>query len=83
MMEGMGLTPVESNLHKNDLVVIFQIMPKIEEDHFWHLKTYGVVLTDLWRRWDKRIHEQKNVSMHCKETSEVFDEIDGIDVIDL
>ena len=38
-MEGMGLTPLESNLHKNDLVVISQIMQMIEEDNFWHLKT--------------------------------------------
>ena len=28
-MEGMGLTPLESNLHKNDLVVISQIMQMI------------------------------------------------------
>ena len=37
MMEGMGLTHLESNLHKNDLVVIFQIMQMIEVDHFWHI----------------------------------------------
>ena len=34
MMEGMGLTPLESNLHKNDLVVISQIMQIIEVDIF-------------------------------------------------
>ena len=50
MMEGMGLTPLESNFHKNDLVVISQIMQMIEVDNFGHLKTLEVVLTDLWRR---------------------------------
>ena len=53
MMEGMGLTPLESNLHKNDLVVISQIMQMIEVDNFWHLKTFEAVLTDLQRRWDE------------------------------
>ena len=33
-MEGMSLTPLESNLHKNDPVVISQIMQMIEVDNF-------------------------------------------------
>ena len=82
-MEGMGLTPLESNLHKNDPVVISQITQMIEVDNFWHLKTFEVVLTKLWRRWDKRIHEQKGMSMHCTENSEINNEMDGIEVIDL
>ena len=53
MMEGMGLTPLESNLHKCDPVVISQIMQMIEVDNFWHQKTFNAVLTDLWRRWDE------------------------------
>ena len=65
MMEGMGLTPLESNLHKNDLVVISQIMQMIEVDNFWHLKTFEAVLTNLQRRWDEGIHEQKDVSTLC------------------
>ena len=52
-MEGMGVTPLESNLHKYDLVVISQIRQMIEADNFWHQKTFEAVLTDLWRRWDK------------------------------
>ena len=80
MMEGMGLTPLESNLHKNDLVIISQIMQMIEVDNFWHLKTFEAALTDLQRRWDKRIHEQKNMSTHC---TEINDEMDGTEVIDL
>ena len=83
MMEGMGLTPLESNLHKNYLVVISQIMQMIEADNFWHLKTFEAVLTDVRRKWDKQIHEQKDMSMRCTEHSEINDEMDGIEVIDL
>ena len=53
MMEGMGLTPLESNLHKYDLVVISQIMQMIEADKFSLQKTFKVVLIDLRRRWDE------------------------------
>ena len=77
MMEGMGLTPLESNL-----VVISQIMQMIEVDNFWHLKAFEVVLTDLQRRWDNVIHEQKDVSTHCTKSGETNDEMEGIEVID-
>ena len=63
MMERMGLIPLELNLHKNDLVVISQTIQMIEVDNIWHLKTFEVVLTELRRRWDKVIHEQKDMSM--------------------
>ena len=53
MMEGMGLTPLELNLHKYDPVIISQIMQMIEVDIFWHQNTFDVVLTNLWRRWDE------------------------------
>ena len=56
MMEGMSLIPLESNLYKNDLVVISQTIQIIEMDNFWHLNTIEVVLTKLWRRWDEVIH---------------------------
>ena len=82
-MEGMGLTPLELNLHKNDLVVISQIMQMIEVDNFWHLKTFEAVLTNLQRRWDEGIHEQKDMSTHSTENSETNDEMEGIEVIDL
>ena len=55
----------------------------IEVDNFWHLKTFEAVLTDLQRRWDEVIHEQKDMSIHCTENSEKNDEMDGIEVIDL
>ena len=83
MMEGMGLTPLESNLHKNDLVVISQIMQMIEVDNFWCLKTFEAVLTDLQGRWDQGIHKQKDMSMHCTENSEINNEMSGVEVIDL
>ena len=82
-MEGMGLIPLELNLHKNDLVVISQIIQMIEVHNLWHLKTFEVVLTNLWRRWDEVIHKQKDVSTHCTENSEINDEMDGKEVIDL
>ena len=37
-MEGMDLTPLESNLHKKDLVIISQIIQMIETEIFWHDK---------------------------------------------
>ena len=83
MMEGMGLTPLESNLHKNDPVVISQIMHLIEVDIFWHLKTFEAVLTNLWRRCDKGIHEQRDMSTHCTENSKINDEMDGVEINDL
>ena len=82
-MEGMGLIPLELNLHKNDPVIISQIIQMIEVDNFWHLKTFEVVLTDLQRRWDEVIHEQNDMSTHCTENSEINDEMDGIKSIDL
>ena len=82
MMEGMSLIPLESNLYKNDPVVISQTIQMIEVDNFWHLKTFEAVLTDLWRRWDEVINEQKDVSMHCTENDEINNELDGKEVID-
>ena len=82
-MEGMGLTPLDSNLNQYDLVIISQIMPMIDADNFWHQKTFNVVLTALWRRWDEQIHEQKDVSMHCTEISEINNKMDGVEIIDL
>ena len=52
MMEGMSLIPLESNLYKNDPVVISQTTQMIEVDNIWHLKTFEAVLTELRRRWD-------------------------------
>ena len=43
MIEGMRLTPLESNLHKYDPMDISQIMKMIEVDNFRHLKTFEAV----------------------------------------
>ena len=83
MMGGMGLIPLESNLHKNDLVVISQTIQMIEVDKFWNLKTFEAVLTKLQRRWDEVIHKQKDESTHCTENSKINNEMDGKEVIDL
>ena len=79
----MGVTPLELNLHKCDLVVISQIMQMIEVDNFWHQKTFDAVLTDLQSRLDEQIHDQKDMSTHCTENIEINDEMDGAEVIDL
>ena len=82
-MEGIGLTPLQSNLHRNDLVVISQIIQMIKVDNFWHQETFEVVLINLWRRWDEVIHEQKDMSTYCTENSKINDEMDGKEVIGL
>ena len=63
MMEGMRLTPLESNLHKYDPVIIFQIIQMIEVDNYWHQKT------NLWRMWNERINKHKDASMYCNENN--------------
>ena len=83
MMEGMSLIPLESNSYKSDPVVISHTIQMIEVDNSWHLKTFGAVLTILRRRQDEEIHEQKDVSMHCTENGEIYNELDGKDIIDL
>ena len=82
-MEGMDLTPLVSNLHKYDLVIISQIIQMIETDVFWHQKTFKSVLTDLQKMWMEGIHELENASMYCTENGEIDDEMDGVEVIDL
>ena len=63
MMERMDLIPLELNSYKSDPVVISHTIQMIELDNFWHLKTFGAVLTDLRQRQDKEIHKQKDMSM--------------------
>ena len=47
MMEGMDLIPLESNLHKYNLVIISQIINMIKLDNFWHHKTFESVMSNL------------------------------------
>ena len=75
-MEGKELTPLESNLHKYDHVIISQIIQMIEMDIVWHQKTSELVLTDLWKTWKEGIHELENTSMYSTENGEINNEMD-------
>ena len=83
MMEAMSLIPLESTLYKNDPVVISQTIQMIEVGNFLHLKTFELVLTEFWRRWDEVFCKQTDVSTHCIENCKINDELDGKEVIDL
>ena len=79
----MGLTPLESNVLKYDLVIISKIIQMIEADSYWHQKTFELFLTNLWRMWNEGINEQEDASMYCTENGEINNEMDGVEVIDL
>ena len=79
----MNLTPLESNLHKYDLVIISKIIQMIETDISWHHKMFESVLSNLWKMRTEGIHELENASMYCTENAENNDEMDGVEVIDL
>ena len=82
-MEGRNLIPLESNLHKYDLVIISQIINMIEADNFWHRKTFESIMSDLWNMWMEGIWELENTHMHCTNNDENNNEMDGVEVIDL
>ena len=83
MMEGMDLIPLESNLHKYDLVIISQIINMIETDGFWHHKTFKSVLSNLRNTWTEGIREMENVSMYCTNNAKNVAKMDGVEVINL
>ena len=76
MMEGMDLIPLESNLHKNNPVIISQIINMIELDNFWHCKTFESVMSDLWNMWMEGIRELENMHMHCMNNDKNNNEMD-------
>ena len=82
-MEGMGLIPLESNLHKYHPVIISQIINMIESDNFWHRWTFESVMSDLRNMWMEEIQELENTHMHCTNNDENNNEMDGVEVIDL
>ena len=82
-MEGMNLIPLDSNLHKYDLVIISQIINMIETANFWHCKTVESVMSNLWNMWTEGIQELENTHMHCTNNDENNNEMDGVEVIDL
>ena len=79
----MDLIPLESNLHKFNLVIISQIINMIESDNFWHCKTFESVMSDLWNMWTEGIRELENAHMHCTNDDKNNNEMDGVEVIDL
>ena len=82
-MEGMNLIPLESNLHKYDLVIISQIINMIKTDNFWHHKTFESVMSDLWNMWTEGMREFENTHMHCTNNDKNNNEMDGVEVINL
>ena len=83
MMEGMGLIPPESNLHKYNLVIISHIINMIESDNFWHHKMFQSVMSDLRNMSTEGIRELENAHMHCTNNDENNNEMDGVEVINL
>ena len=82
MVEGMDLIPLELSSYKSDPVVISHTIQMIEVDNFWHLKTFEVVLTNLWRRWDEEIHKHEDEFLHCTENDKTNGELDEKEVFD-
>ena len=83
MMEGMNLIPLESNLHKYDLVIISKIINMIEADNFWHHKTFESVMSNLRNMWTEGIQGLENTHIHCTNNGENNNEMVGVEVIDL
>ena len=83
MMGGMDLIPLESNLHKFNLVIISQIINMIKLDNFWHQKTFESVMSDFGNMWAEGIQELENAHIHCTNNDENNNEMDGVEVIDL
>ena len=82
-MEGMGLIPLESNLHKYNPVFISQIKNMIESDNFWHRKMFESVMSNLQNTWMEGILELQNAHMHCTNNDKNNNEMDDVEVIDL
>ena len=79
----MNLIPLESNLHKYNLVIISQIINMIESDNFWHRKMFESVMSSLWNMRTEGIGELENTHMHCTNNDKTNNEMDGVEVIDL
>ena len=82
-MEGMNLIPLESSLHKYDLVIISQIINMIKTDNFWHCKTFESVMSNLQNMWTEGIRELENTHMQCTSNDKNNNEMDGVEVINL
>ena len=78
-MEGLDLIPLESNLHKFNLVIISQIINMIKLDNFWHRKTFESVMSDLRNMWVEGIRELENAQMHCTNNDKNDNEMDRVE----
>ena len=63
--EEKDIIPLEPSLYKIDPVIIQHIMRMIDTDISWYEKTFGAILTELWR-----IQNGKTKTQISKETSE-------------
>ena len=79
----MDLIPLESNLHKYDLVIISRIINMIKTDGFWHHKMFESVLSDLRNMWTEGICELENASLHYTNNTGNNTEMDGVEVLNL
>ena len=57
--------PLESNLHKNDLVINQHIMQMIDTDIFWYRKTFRAILMEL-----RKIQNGKTITQNSEKHSE-------------
>ena len=80
--EGRDLINIESNLFKSDPVVISHILHMMDMDIFWHQKTFGVVLAEVWRNCEKQVNEQENKTKYCKEKTQIHEEKNKKEVVD-
>ena len=83
MMEGMDFIPLESNLHKYNLVIISQVINMIESDNLSHRKTFESVMSDLRNMWMEGIRELENAHMHCTNNDENNNEMHAVEVFGL
>ena len=55
----------------------------IETDNFWHRKMFESVMSDLRSMWTEGMRELENTHMHCTNSDENNNEMDGVEVINL
>ena len=72
--EGRELIPLESNLHRSDLVIIQHTMQMIDTDIHWHEQTFRDIIMELRKLRSgetpaKPSEETSETAMICWETS--------------
>ena len=66
--EGRELIPLESNLHRSDLVIIQHTMQMIDTDIHWHEQTFRDIIMEL--RKLRKLRSGETPTKPNKETSE-------------